>query len=64
MNCQYSHKEIRIHDYENRDPKTASVDYGLLTHIYEIKNNLGIGIGIGIVPNIAGYKMQDRKSVV
>ena len=40
--CQYASQEIIIYDYANHEPKTACVNYGLLTHISEIKNNLGI----------------------
>ena len=36
-------------------PKPSSI-YGLLTHISEIKNMLGIDTGI--VPNIVGFNMQ------
>jgi hypothetical protein len=54
--CQYANKEIKIYDYENREPKTACVDYGLLVPVSEIKNNLGIDTGI--VPKIAGFPMQ------
>ena len=32
------------------------IDYGLLTHVSEIKKNLGIDIGI--VPNIVSFSMQ------
>ncbi len=34
--CQNSNREIKIHDYETREPKTACFDYGVLTHISEI----------------------------
>ena len=54
--CRYIIKEIKIYDYENREPKSACVDYGLLTHISENKNNLGIDPGI--VPINVGYNMQ------
>ena len=37
-------------------PKIACSDYGLLTRISEIKNN--VGINIGIVPNIYGFNKQ------
>jgi hypothetical protein len=57
--CQYANTEIRIHDYENREPKTACFDYGLLTYISEIKNNLGIDTGI--VPKISGYHIQKHE---
>ncbi len=56
--CHYPSKESKISDYENREPKTACVDYGILTHISEIKNNLGIDTRI--VPNIDGLKMQKQ----
>jgi len=35
--CQYNSKEIKIYDNENREPKSACGDYGLLSHISEIK---------------------------
>jgi hypothetical protein len=54
--CQYAGREIKTHDYANLEPKTACVNYGLLTHIFEIKHNLGIDAGI--VPKIAGFNMQ------
>jgi hypothetical protein len=56
VRCQYANTEIKIHDYENREPKTSCFDYGLLTHISEIKNNLGIDTGI--IPKILGHNMQ------
>ena len=57
VRCQYACREIKIHDYENWEPKCACVDYIMLTHIYEIiKNNLGIDTGI--VPKLDGYQMQ------
>ncbi len=56
VKCQYANKDIKIYDYENSEPKTACVDYGLLVPISEIKNNLGIDTGI--VPKIAGFPMQ------
>jgi hypothetical protein len=37
---QYANKDITIYDYENKEPKTACVDYGLLVPISEIRNNL------------------------
>jgi len=46
VSCQYASRENNIYDYANREPKTACVNYGLLTHISEIKNNLGIDTGI------------------
>ena len=54
--CQYATQEIRIYDCENREPKTACVNFGLLAHISEIKNNLGIDTSI--VPKNAGFSMQ------
>jgi hypothetical protein len=48
---------IHIYDYANREPKTACVNYVLLTHISEIKNILGIDIAI--VPENAGFNMQN-----
>ena len=54
--CQHASHEIKIYDYVNHEPKIPCVNYGLLTHITEIKNNLGIDIGI--VPKIAGSDMQ------
>ena len=56
---QYSNKEIKVHDYGNQEPKTACIDYDILTHISEIKNNLGIDIGI--VPKISSYNMQKHE---
>jgi hypothetical protein len=56
VKCQYASKDIKIYDYENREPKTACVDYGLLVPISEIINNLGIDTGI--VPKIVGFPMQ------
>ena len=56
--CQYVGQEIIIYDYGNRKPKTACVNYGLLTHISEVKNNLGIDTGI--VKKIAGFHMQEH----
>ena len=53
---QYSNREIKNYDYENRDPKTACVDYVFWIHISEIKNNLGIDANIA--PNISGFNMQ------
>jgi len=54
--CRYTGREISIYDYGNREPKTACVNYGLLTHIFEIKNN--VGIDTGIVQKIAGFHKQ------
>ncbi len=56
--CQHASHEIRIYDYANREPKTACVNYGLLTHISEIKNILGIDLGI--VQKIDGFSMQNH----
>jgi hypothetical protein len=56
VRCQYANREVRVHDYENREPKTSCFDYGLLTHISEIKNNLGIDTGI--IPKILGHNMR------
>jgi hypothetical protein len=56
VTCQYASKDIKIYDYENREPKTSCVDYGLLVPISEIRTNLGIDTGI--VPKIAGFPMQ------
>jgi hypothetical protein len=55
VKCQYADNDIKIYDYENKEPKTACVDYGLLVHISEIKNHLGIDTGI--VPKIVGFPM-------
>jgi hypothetical protein len=54
--CHYISKGIIIYDYEDREPKSVCVDYGLLTHVFEIKNNLGIDTII--VPNFFGFDMQ------
>ena len=54
--CQYACREIKVHDYETREPKTACFDYGLLTRVSEIKKNFGIDTGI--VPKISGFNMQ------
>jgi hypothetical protein len=35
--CQHASHDIHIYDYANREPKTACVNYGLLTHISVIK---------------------------
>ena len=56
VRCLKANIEILIHDYANRDPKSACVGYGLLTHISEIKVNLGIDASI--VPKIASFNMQ------
>ena len=47
--CQYDY-------YDNRKPDIACVDYGLLTYIAEIKNNLDIATGI--VSTFIGFNMQ------
>jgi hypothetical protein len=57
--CQYANREIKVHDYENREPKTTCFDYGLLTHVPEIKNNLGIDTCV--VPKIFGYNMPKHE---
>ena len=44
--CQYNGREFKIYDYANREPKTDCVNYGLLTRISEIKNNLVVDTGI------------------
>jgi hypothetical protein len=56
VKCQYSDNDIKVYDYENREPKTTCVDYDLMVPISEIKNNLGIDTGI--VPKIVGFPMQ------
>ena len=56
VKCQYASNDIKICDYENREPKTTYADYGLLVPISEIKNNLGIDTGM--VPKIDGFAMQ------
>ena len=56
VRCQYANREIKIHDCANREYTTACADYGLLTHISEIKKKLDIDTGI--VPNIVALKMQ------
>jgi len=45
-----------MYDNENREPKTARVNYGLLTHISEIKNTSNIDTGI--VAKNAGFSIQ------
>jgi len=45
-----------MYDYANPEPKIVCVNYGLLTHISEIKNNLAIDTGI--VPKNSGFNMQ------
>jgi hypothetical protein len=57
--CQYANREVKVHDYENREPKTVCFDYGLLTRVSEIKNNLGIGTYV--IPKISGYNMQKHE---
>ena len=54
--CQNICKEMKVYDYENRELKFACVDYGLLTRILEMKNN--IGIDTGIMPKIVGFKIK------
>jgi hypothetical protein len=56
VKCQYANTDIKTYDYENREPKTVCVDYGILVPISEIRNNLGIDTGI--VPKIVGFPMQ------
>jgi len=57
--CHCANREIKVCDYENREPKTVCFGYGLLTHISEIKNN--VGIDTGIVPKISDYNMQTHE---
>ena len=57
--CQYANREIKVHDYENWEPKTTCFDYGLLTHVFEIKNN--VGIDTSVVPKISCHKMQKHE---
>ena len=57
--CQYANTEIRIYDYEDREQKKACFDFGLLTHISEIKNN--VGVDTSILPKISGYNMQKHE---
>jgi len=56
VKCQYVDCDIKVFEYENREPKIASVDYGMLVPISEIKNNLDIETSI--VPRIVGFPMQ------
>jgi hypothetical protein len=56
--CQYISKEKKVYDYENREPKFACLGSGLLTHIFEIKINLGIDTGI--VQTIDRFNMQNN----
>ena len=56
--CQNACCEIPVFDYKCREPKTTSVDYGLLVPTSEIKNN--IGTDTGIVPKISGFQMQEH----
>jgi hypothetical protein len=56
VTCEYADNDITMFDYENREPKTACIVYGLLVPISEINNNLGIDTGI--VPTIDGFPMQ------
>ena len=59
--CQYATREIEIYEDSNREPKTAFVKYGLLTHISEIKNNLGIGTCIvQIIASFSTQKYDDQ----
>ena len=44
--CQYANTEIGFTILKTREPKTACFDFGLLTRISEIKNNLGIDTSI------------------
>ena len=53
---QYVSREIKIRGYANCEPKTSCFDYGLLTHIFEIKNNLDIDTCI--LPKNVGFIMQ------
>ncbi len=46
----------RYDDYDNRKPDIACVDYGFLTYIAEIKNNLDIATGIASKFN--GFNIQ------
>ena len=55
--CQYANADIKVYDYENKEPKTTCVDYGLQVPISEIKNNLGIDNDI--VTKIVGFPMQN-----
>ena len=57
--CQHSNRELKVHDYENREPKTDCFDNGLLTRVFEIKKISGIDTGI--VPKIYGYNMQKHE---
>ena len=54
--CQHAGRKIKIYDYENRESKTACVNYGFLTYIFEITNNAGIDTCI--VLEIDGFSMQ------
>jgi len=57
VRCQYSNnREIKINYYAKSEPKIACVDYGLLTHISEIKKE--IGIDTRIAPQISCYSIQ------
>ena len=56
VKCQYANIDIKIYDHENREPKAACLDYVILVHTSEIRNNLGIDTGI--VPKIDGFPMQ------
>jgi hypothetical protein len=57
--CQYSNREIEVRDYENREINTACFDYGMLTHVSEIK--ISLGIDTCIVPKVSGYNMQKHE---
>ena len=57
--CRYSNREIKVRDYENREPEENCFDYGLLTHISEIKNN--VGVDTCIVPKMSCYNMQKHE---
>ena len=57
--CKYSYsliEKLRFTILRIEIQKTACCDYGLFTHISEIKKYLGIDIGI--VPTISGFNMQ------
>ena len=56
VRCQYTCNDIRVYDYDSREPKTTCVDYGLLVPISEMKDILGIDTGI--VSQIFGFPMQ------
>jgi len=54
--CLYVGREMKIHEYANREHKIAYLDYCLLTDISEIKNNLCIDTSV--VPKTIGFNMQ------